>query len=126
MAAADRIEILDLRLETLVGVHPHERETKREVVLQLELETLSRVACETDDLEDALDYEAVCNRLEEHAGESRFALIESLAQSFAELLIAEFPLRRVRMRLEKPRAVRQARTVAFVLERTRDQGTETS
>ncbi len=102
----DRIAIEDLVVRTVVGVHDWERDGPREVHLDLVLETDLGVAAASDSLADTVDYGTVARCVIAHAEVSRFQLLESLAGSIADLVLAEFPaVRATTVRVKKPRAL---------------------
>ncbi len=73
----------------------------------------------SDDLGQALDYAAAAERVAALTRESRFQLVETLAEHIAQLLLREFPIRRVRVEVEKPQAVAEAESVGVSIERRR-------
>ena len=74
-------------------------------------------AAENDDLHQALDYQAISDRILTHAAEQRFELIESLAESIANVVLSEFPTRWLRIKLDKGAAVKAAKHVGVIIER---------
>jgi dihydroneopterin aldolase/D-erythro-7,8-dihydroneopterin triphosphate epimerase len=114
----DKIHIRDLAVTCIVGTLPAERVRRRRVVLNLALSCdLSRAGA-TDDLRHTVDYAAVCRRVATVARRSRFRLIERLAQEVAETCLAFPGVTGVTVTLDKPGAVRGARSVAVELLRT--------
>ncbi len=113
----DIIFIHDLRIDTVIGVYDWERRIKQTVILDVELATDIRKAAASDSIEDALNYKAVAKRLIQLVGESRFRLVETLAESVAQVILEEFGVRWVRLRVNKQGAVRGARGVGVVVER---------
>jgi len=113
----DLIFIHELRLETTIGVHAHERQTRQTLILDLELGADIRPAAATDQLNDTLDYQAVAQRIGELAATSNFQLVETLAERIAELLLREFAAPWLRLTLRKPSALPQAREAGVCIER---------
>ncbi|MDX1379563.1 MAG: dihydroneopterin aldolase [Xanthomonadales bacterium] len=119
--APDRVVIEDLRVQTVIGVFDWEREIKQTVTLDLELAFDIRAAAQSDAIEDTLDYKAVSKRLIEFVERSEFQLVESLAERCAAIVLDEFPVRWLRLKLGKPGAVRGSSSVGVIIERgTRD------
>ena len=114
---SDRILIRDLLVRGIVGVNPEERRTKQDVVVNLELFVDTRTAAASDDIEHAVNYRSVCKRVIEHVEGSAPLLVERLATDIARLVLAEFGVERVRVRVEKPGALRFARSVGVEIER---------
>jgi dihydroneopterin aldolase len=116
---ADRIDIVGLAVPTVIGIFDWERKVRQRVILDLTLFTDTRRAARSDDIADALDYKRVSKRLQEFVRKSRFQLLEALAGEVAGILLEEFGARKVRVRVEKPGALRGARTVAVTVTRER-------
>ena len=115
----DIIFIHELRLETLIGVYPEERQVARTLLLDLELGVDSRPAAITDALNDTLDYQAVAQRVIELAAASEFHLVETLAERIAERVLREFATPWLRLTLRKPGVPSGAREAGICIERRR-------
>ncbi len=113
----DIVYIRELRAETVIGVYDWERGIRQAVVLDLELATDNRRAAASDHIRDALDYAAVSERLLSFIEASEFQLIETLAERLADILLGEFGVPWLRLRLSKPGAVAAASDVGVVIER---------
>lgn len=113
----DIIYLSDLRIQTVIGVFDWEREIKQEVVIDLEMGTDIRRAAETDALEDTLDYKSVAKRVIGFVEASEFQLVETLAERVADIILNEFKVPWLRLRLNKQGAVRGARDVGVIIER---------
>jgi len=115
----DRIEILGIEVPAIIGVFDWERKVRQKVILDLVLHLDLRRPARTDRIEHALDYKAVSKRVQSFVRGSKFFLLERLADAVAGILIGEFGLRRATVRVEKPGALRGARTVAVQVTRRR-------
>ena len=113
----DIVLIEDLTVSTIIGVYDWERTAKRHLQLNLELGVDSRTAGVSDDLADALDYAALATRIDTIASNSRFQLLEALAETIATHLLQEFPITWLRLAIRKPGAVGTARNVGIIIER---------
>ena len=114
----DRVFIEDLRIETTIGVYDWEREIKQTVALDLEMDFDIRAAAASDAIDDTLDYKAVAKRLIGFVGKSEFQLVEALAERCAAIVLEEFPVSRVALKLSKPGAVSGSRAVGVMIERS--------
>ncbi len=117
---ADRILIRDLLLRAVIGVNPEERVQKQDVLLDLELTADTRPAAAADDLAGAVDYRAVAKDVIALVEDSRFRTVERLAAEVADLVLSRHPVREVQVQVEKPGAVRFARSVGVRIVRRRD------
>ncbi|MBP6699814.1 MAG: dihydroneopterin aldolase [Halioglobus sp.] len=113
----DIVYIRELRAATVIGVYDWERSVRQILVLDLELAADNRRAAASDEIGDALDYAALSARVLAYIEESEFQLIETLAEQVASLVMAEFGVPWLRLRLAKPGAVPQARDVGVLIER---------
>ncbi|MFH0343726.1 MAG: dihydroneopterin aldolase [Chromatiales bacterium] len=115
----DIIYINNLRIEAVIGVYAWERQLKQVVIFDLELGTDIRKAALTDSVADTLNYKDVAKRVMAFVTDSRYQLVESLAEAVAELIIREFDIPWLRLRLNKQGAVRGVRDVGVIIERGR-------
>lgn len=115
----DIIYINDLRIETVIGIYAWERQLKQVVIVDLELGTDIRKAALTDSVADTLNYKEVAKRVMAFVTDSHYHLVESLAEAVAELIIKEFDISWLRLRLNKQGAVRGVRDVGVIIERGR-------
>lgn len=113
----DIVFISDLDIDTVIGIFDWEREIRQTVRLNIEMNTDVRRAARTDRIEDALDYKSVAKRLIGFVEQSEFGLVETLAERCAEIILEEFPVEWLRLRLDKPGAVRGSRSVGILIER---------
>lgn len=113
----DIVFIQALRIDTVIGIYEWERQTRQTVVLDLEMGADIARAAATDRIEDTLNYKAVSKRLIQFVSESRFQLVETLAEECARIVREEFDVPWVRLTLNKQGAVRGAQGVGIVIER---------
>jgi len=113
----DIIYLHDLKIECIIGIWEWERRIKQTIILDLDMAADIRRAAATDKIEDTLNYKAVSKRLNEFVGNSQFQLVETLAEKVAEILLTEFKLPWVRVRVNKKGAVRGATDVGVIIER---------
>lgn len=116
---SDRILIRDLLVRGIVGINPEERRAKQDIVVNLEMWADTRAAAASDDIAQAVNYRTVCKRIIEHVEGSAPLLVERLAADIARIVLGEFGVERVRVRVEKPGALRFARSVGVEIERGR-------
>jgi dihydroneopterin aldolase len=113
----DIVYIKALRADTVIGVYDWERDIRQTVVLDLELASDNRLAASSDRIEDAVDYDAISTRVLAFIEGSKFQLIETMAEQIAALVMDEFQIPWLRLKLSKPGAVAQAEGVGVVIER---------
>lgn len=113
----DIVFIEDLRIQTVIGVFDWEREITQTVSLNLEMGFDISRAAETDAIADTLDYKSVSKRLINLVENSDYQLVEALAEKCAAVVLSEFPVSWLRLKLSKPGAVRGSSAVGVVIER---------
>ena len=117
--ALDVIFIEALRVDTVIGVYDWERRIRQPVVIDLEMGADVAAAAANDDVADTLDYKSVSKRVRQFVEESGFFLVETLTERIAALVLDEFSVPWVRVRLNKVGALRGAAGVGIVIERAR-------
>jgi len=115
--ASDTIFVTDLRIEAVVGIWDWERALPQTVSIDLEMATDVGAAVEADDIRATLDYRAVSKRVTAYVQESKFQLIETMAEQVAALIRDEFGVAWLRVSVHKPWAVRGSRDVGITIER---------
>lgn len=113
----DIVYIKELRTDAVIGVYDWERGIRQQLVLDLELASDNRLAAASDAIANAVDYDAISKRVLAYVQASEFQLIETLAERVAELVLAEFNIPWLRLRVGKPGAVAEAGDVGVVIER---------
>ena len=116
----DKVRIERLETEAVIGVYGFEHEAPQPLVIDLELETDFSNAFLSDDLNDALDYDAISSRVRTFVETSRYALIEALAGGIIQLILDHYPVEKVGVLIRKPKALKRALATVWC-ERTRDQ-----
>lgn len=115
----DIVFIEDLRIETLIGIFDWERRVRQTVALDIEMAFDNTVPAASDSIDDTLDYKAVSKRLIAFVEAAEFQLVETLAERCAAIILDEFAVDRVKLKLAKPGAVRGARSVGVQIERAK-------
>jgi dihydroneopterin aldolase len=113
----DTIFLTGLTAECIIGIWDWERKVKQKVVIDLEMGTDIRKAAASDHIDDTLDYKRVSKRLQQFVEASEFQLVETLTERIAEIVIREFNVPWVRVRLNKQGAIRGSRDVGILIER---------
>lgn len=116
----DKVFIRDLLLRAIIGINDDERVKKQDVVLNIELTTCTRAAAQSDDIDEAVNYREIAKQAIELVESSEFFLVERLAEEIARLCLADTRVERARITVEKPTALRFAKSVGVMIERGRD------
>jgi len=113
----DKIFIQELKIPCLIGIFDWERKKKQTVSVNIEFPALISKAAKSDDIKDAVDYKKIAKRTIDFVSKSKFYLIEALIENLAALLLKEFKLKEITLQIEKPGAIRGAKTVGIKITR---------
>ena len=116
--AMDKVFIEGLQIDALIGIYDWERRIRQPLVFDIEMAFDNRVPAATDAIDDTLNYKAVSKRVIEYVSASDFGLVETLAERVAAIILDEFGVQHVALKLSKPGAVRGARAVGVMIERS--------
>ena len=108
----DRIYIRDLSLRCIIGVFPEERGKRQDVVINVMMETDFAQAAKTDELDDTVDYKVIKKKIIALVEKSEFNLIETMSNRIADICLEDLKVIRVSVTVDKPGALRFARSVA--------------
>ena len=114
---ADTIFIRDLQLRFVIGVGAEERREKQDLLVNLELVVDLGKAGKSDRIADTVNYRDLKKRILHLAEHSRYQLVEALAERIAAVCLSDDRITRVNVSVEKPSALRFARTVGVKIER---------
>jgi FolB domain-containing protein len=116
----DKIHIKDLLLRAIIGIKPDERANRQDVLINITLYADLRAAGESDEIDDAVNYRTITKAIINLVEGSRFYLVEKLATEINRLCFSDERVSRAIVRLEKPGALRFARSVGVTVDRTRE------
>lgn len=115
----DRVFIEALEIDCVIGIYDWERKIRQPILLDIEMGFDNRKSAASDDIADTLDYKAISKRLIQFVGDSSFGLVEALAENCCRIIMEEFGVAQVKLKLSKPGAVRGSKAVGVILERSR-------
>ena len=115
----DQIQIKDLLLRTIIGINKEERRSRQDVLINITLYSDTRAAGASDKIEDAVNYRTITKRVIKRVEESSFYLVEKMAAEIAAICLQDPRVGAVDVRVEKPGALRFARSVGVEIHRTR-------
>jgi FolB domain-containing protein len=115
----DKIMIKDLLARCIIGINDEERRDKQDVVINIDLGVDIKAACRSDHFEDTVDYRAIKKKVLGMVESSQFFLIEALAENIAAVCLGFSGVLSVKVLVEKPSALRFARSVGVEIFRER-------
>lgn len=116
----DRIHIRDLLVRCIIGIYPDERREKQDVIINIVLHADLKKAGESDDIDDTVNYKTIKKEVLAMVQQSEYFLMEKLAEQIAVLALHDSAVQRVDISIDKPGALRFARSVAVEISRIRD------
>jgi len=116
---ADTIFLHEMKVEAIVGIWDWERQIRQTVSIDLEMGADIARAAATDSIEDTLNYKAVAKAVQQFVTDSRFQLVETMAEKIAEMILGDFDIPWVTVSVSKPGAIRGARDVGVRIRRER-------
>ena len=117
---ADRIYIKDLLLRCIVGINKEEREKKQDVIINIELHADLAEAGKSDSIDDTVNYKTLKDNVVTLVESSSFFLIEKMAEEIVAVCLTYEGVEAAKVLVEKPGALRFARTVGVEIFRARD------
>ena len=117
--ATDTVFVHELKVETIIGIWGWERKIRQTVSIDLEMGADIRRAAATDSIDDTLNYKAISKRVQQFVADSEFQLVETMAEKIAELVLQEFKVPWIQVRVSKPGAIRGAKNVGILIRRSK-------
>lgn len=115
----DRIVIKDLKLRGIIGINADERVNKQDILINVVMFADTRAAAASDSISDAVNYRTITKHIIRHVEASSDFLVEKLVSDIARIVLTEYDVERVIVRVEKPGALRFAQSVGVEIDRTR-------
>lgn len=116
----DIIFLQELKIKTLIGIYPWERNVAQTIQLDLEIALPTSQACLTDNFEDTLDYALVVQRIKEILSQKHFNLLEALAEQIAQIVLVEFKSPWTRISVAKLDAIPGVKKLGIRIERRQE------
>jgi FolB domain-containing protein len=117
----DQVIIKDLLIRGIIGINDWEREKPQDILINLWIFTDLLQAGLTDDITFSVDYRKIAKKTQTHVESAKRFTVEALAADIVNLCLAEQGVRKVRVRVEKPHAVRFSGSVGVEIERSKDE-----
>lgn len=118
----DKVIIEGLEVDAVIGIYDWEKAIQQPLVIDLTMAWSNEPAAASDDIKDALDYEALSKAVIGWVQAEPFGLIEKVAEVIAQRTMQDFAVNWIKVRVAKPTAVKEARTVAVEIERHNAKG----
>lgn len=116
----DKIFIVDLPIKCIIGVYPEEKVNKQKLVFNITIESDLSKCIISDDIFDTIDYEMIESKVIKFVEKSNFLLIETLAEKLSALILEEKSINKVKIRIDKPNALKKASSAAIEIIRNKN------
>lgn len=113
----DKVLIQNLHVEGILGVYERERAIPRKILINVTLFTDTRSCAQTDNLSNGVDYSLVVKEIRDHVKKSQRYTVEALAEDIANICLGHGGVQNVKVRVDKPEAVKDVETVGVEIER---------
>ncbi len=116
----DIIFLSEVKVQTKLGVPEWERMVEQTIILDLEIAMPHPQSCQTDAIEDAIDYGAVVARIRQTLADNSFKLVEALAEHICQIILNEFGAPWVKIKVAKPAILPGLKALGVVIERSKN------
>jgi D-erythro-7,8-dihydroneopterin triphosphate epimerase len=113
------IRVKNLLIRTIIGFNPDERDNRQDVVINLEIETDTDIAVISDSPDGIFDYKVVTKKVIKLVQESKYNLLEKLAHEILQAVMENKKVKRCKVEVDKPHALRFTESVSVEMEETR-------
>ena len=115
----DKVFIRQLQVNTIIGVFDFEKQAKQPLFFDVEMLTDFSKAAQSDNVDDVVDYAKVSQRIIAHCAQEQVELLETLAEQLTGIILNQFAVSQVTLRISKPQAVLEAQTVGIEITRVK-------
>ena len=120
MLKGDKIYVEDLRVKATIGIFDWEKKIKQEVSISYEIPHDNKKAAAADAIETTTDYKSITKAIITFVESNKFELVETFAEKIAEMVIKDFNIAEIRLRVSKPGALRYSKDVGVIIERDKN------
>lgn len=117
MKSLAKICISQYQIESIIGIHPHERNQQQILLFDIELVSNIKKAAQSDNIKDTIDYEQLTNELKNFVSQKKYLLLETLIEQLMHHLMTKYQPLGLRIRINKPNALKDAKCVSITMER---------
>ena len=119
MLKGDKIYVEDLRVKATIGIFDWEKKIKQEVSISYEMPHDNKKAAAADAIRATTDYKSITKAIIAFVESNKFELVETFAERIAEMVIKDFNIAEIRLRVSKPGALRYSKDVGVIIERNK-------
>lgn len=101
----DIIHLQSIETTTIIGIYPHEKLVKQPVIIDLKIYTDIRPSAKSENIQDTCDYANLTHFIIAYLEHNKFNLIETLAETLANVIMQEFNIKKLKLKISKPMAL---------------------
>jgi FolB domain-containing protein len=113
------IKIKNLRLKTVIGIHPFEEKINRDIIINAIITVDYERSLQSDNIEDTLDYDSITTKIKSLIAANRYKLIEKMACEVVNLIMAEEKVSKCELEIDKVGAVENVDSFSITLIETK-------
>lgn len=114
---ADILYVQGVEVQATIGIEKWEQAIKQKIRFDIEMLADAKHAAATDNIADSINYQVVTTKLITYIEQSKFQLLETLAENCAKLVMDEFNVQGLRLRMSKPGIVRHSKDSGIIITR---------
>ena len=119
----DKILIKDLLVRGVIGISDRERSQPQDIIVNVVMFADISKGAQTDDIQYCVNYRTAAKTIIAHIQKVSRYTVEALASDIASLCLDMEGVEKVKVRVEKPGAVRFSRSVGVeIMRHKRDEG----
>ena len=111
--------IKDFIVQEIIGIHEHEKIKKQKIKFNIVIDINQNTVPNENDIKSIVDYEKITNKLKNLAKEKKYNFLESLAEDSFKEIFDDERINSVKIKIEKPEAIKNADTVGVEVFKTR-------
>ena len=111
--------IKDFIIEEIIGIHEHEKIRKQKIKFNIVIDVDRNTLPNEEDIKSIVDYEKITNKLENLTKKKKYNFLESLAEDSFEEIFKDKRINSVKIKIEKPEAIKNAESVGVEVFKTR-------
>jgi FolB domain-containing protein len=119
----DQIFIKDLLVRGVIGISDRERAQPQDILINITLFADTSPGAQSDNIDDCVNYRTMTKKVYAYVEHAKRYTVEALTADVAEICLKESRVEAVRVRVEKPGAVRFSRSVGVEIERYKSKKT---
>ncbi len=95
------IKIKNLRLDTSLGVYDWEKDHKRTLIFNAEIEVADESSMKSDDVKDTVDYDKITNQIKNYVDNNYCHLIEKMVGDILDLIMQDPKIKKCTLEVDK-------------------------